>query len=48
MPQAGFEPTFVGSKRPQTHTLDRAATWTGSFNDKNFSSEGALPAINLK
>jgi len=25
MPPAGFEPTIPASKRPQTHTLDRAS-----------------------
>ena len=27
MPPAGFEPAIPRSKRPQTHILDRAATW---------------------
>jgi hypothetical protein len=26
MSQAGFEPTIPASERPQTHTLDRAAS----------------------
>jgi hypothetical protein len=26
MPQAGFEPKIPATKRPQTYTLDRAAT----------------------
>jgi hypothetical protein len=26
MPSGGFEPTIPASERPQTHTLDRAAT----------------------
>jgi hypothetical protein len=30
MPPAGFEPTTPGSKRPQTHALDSAATGIGS------------------
>ena len=29
MPSVGFEPTISASERPQTHTLDRAATGTG-------------------
>jgi hypothetical protein len=27
----GFEPTISAGKRPQTYTLDRAATGTGSY-----------------
>ena len=27
MPPVGFEPTIPASDRPQTHALDRAATW---------------------
>ena len=30
MPQAGFEPTISASEPPQTHTLYRAATGTGT------------------
>jgi len=30
IPALGFEPTTSASERPQTHTLDRAATGTGS------------------
>ena len=29
MPPTGFEPAIPANKRPQTHALDRAATWTG-------------------
>ena len=29
MPPAGFEPTIPASERPQTHSLDRAATGIG-------------------
>ena len=29
MPSAGFEPAIPASVRPQTHALDRAATWIG-------------------
>ena len=29
MPPAGFEPTISAGERPQTYTLDRAATGTG-------------------
>jgi hypothetical protein len=28
-PPAGFESTMPASERPQTHALDRAATWIG-------------------
>jgi hypothetical protein len=31
MSPKGFETTILGSKRPQTHTLDRAATGIGNF-----------------
>ena len=30
MPPVGFEPTISAGERPQTYTLDRAATWTGT------------------
>jgi hypothetical protein len=30
MPEAEFEPTILVSERPQTHTLDRAATGMGN------------------
>ena len=29
MPPVGFEPTISAGERPQTYTLDRAATGTG-------------------
>ena len=29
MPPMGFEPTVSAAERPQTYTLDRAATGTG-------------------
>jgi len=29
MPPAGFEASIPASERPQTHALDRAATWIG-------------------
>ena len=29
MPAEGFEPTISAGERPQTHSLDRAATGTG-------------------
>ena len=29
MPRVGFEPTISAGERPQTYTLDRAATGTG-------------------
>jgi hypothetical protein len=31
MPPEWFEPTIPVSERPQTHALDRAATWNGSL-----------------
>ena len=31
MPPVVFEPTISAGKRPQTYTLDRAATGTGIF-----------------
>jgi hypothetical protein len=31
MSPAGFKPTIPGSKRPQTHALQRAATGIGNF-----------------
>jgi len=34
-PPAGFEPTISAGERPQTYTLDRAATETGSLNNIN-------------
>jgi hypothetical protein len=32
MPLVGFKPEFSAGKRPQTHTLDRAATGIGLYN----------------
>jgi hypothetical protein len=32
MPLRGFEPTIPAGDRPQTHTLDRAATEVGDRN----------------
>ena len=32
MPPVGFEPTISAGERPQTYTLDRAATGTGNRN----------------
>ena len=34
MPPAAFEPTISAGERPQTYTLDRAATGTDMFNNK--------------
>jgi hypothetical protein len=34
MPPAGFETTISAGERPQTYTLDRAATGTGHLNLK--------------
>jgi len=31
MPPVGFEPTISAGERPQTYTLDRAATGTGKL-----------------
>ena len=38
MPPVGFEPTISAGERPQTYTLDRAATGTGFiwFRTPNF------------
>ena len=33
MPPVGFEPTIPAGERPQTYTLDRAATGTGNRNE---------------
>ena len=33
MPPVGFEPTISAGERPQTYTLDRAATGTGKMGD---------------
>jgi hypothetical protein len=33
MPPAGFEPGISESKRPQTHTYNRAATGINSFSN---------------
>jgi len=33
VPPAGFEPAIPASERPQTHTLDRAATGIGVSKD---------------
>jgi hypothetical protein len=30
MPPAGFEPIIPASERPQTHALERTATWIGT------------------
>jgi hypothetical protein len=35
MPPTGREPTIPGSKRQQTHALDRAANWIGIFEIEN-------------
>jgi hypothetical protein len=34
MSAAGFEPVIPVSEQPQTHALDRAATWIGLSNSK--------------
>ena len=44
MPPAGFEPTIPASERPQTHTLDRAATGIGLGSNPSLRSE--RPATN--
>jgi len=38
MQLAGFEPTISAGERPQTHSLDRAATGTGNekFKDRKY------------
>ena len=35
IPPVGFEPTILGSERPQTQALDRAATGIGAINVSN-------------
>ena len=35
MSQVGFEPTISAGERPQTYTLDRAATRTGVISDSS-------------
>ena len=37
MHRAKFEPATPASERPQTHTLDRAATWRGFTEDKKIN-----------
>jgi hypothetical protein len=39
MTPAGFEPKIPASKRPQTHTLDRAVTGIGSTNINPLKAE---------
>jgi len=41
MPPSRFKPTILASERPQTHTLDRAATGVG--NCRFFFLKGAIP-----
>jgi len=36
MPPVGFEPTISAGERPQTHTLDRALTGTGTSYSMRF------------
>jgi hypothetical protein len=45
MPSVGFEPAIPASERPQTHSLDRAITWSGNLELANvyrWSSSGKL------
>ena len=45
MPPVGFEPTISAGERPQTYTLDRTVTGTGSkatITDDNFYSYPSL------
>ena len=50
MPPAGFEPTIPASERPQTHTLDRAATGTGyiEISKNKCSNNNSIDSIFLK
>jgi len=45
MPVAGFEPTTASSERPQTYTLDRAATWIGKTVFQAFMLLGAVAKL---
>ena len=45
MPPVGFEHTISAGERPQTYTLDRAATGTGSDNVYHFYSLIYLLAV---
>jgi hypothetical protein len=43
---AGFEPAIPTSERPQTHTLDRAATGLGTVDgDANMNNDGGRQRI---
>ena len=44
MPAVGFEPTISAAERPQTYTLDGAATGTG-LHDFRFSKLHILSAF---
>ena len=46
MPQAGFELAIPASERPQTHALDRAATWTGAISGLLVFSQQILSGKN--
>jgi len=37
MPPGGFDPTIPASEWPQTHALERAATWTGVTKSRGWS-----------
>jgi hypothetical protein len=43
MPPPEFEPTIPTSERPQTHTLDRAATRTGTLSNTGAGHNSVLP-----
>ena len=47
MPSAGFEPTIPRSERPQTHTLDRAATGIGFLNIYRHSDNQSIQILQL-
>jgi len=47
MPPVGFEPTISAGERPQTYSLDRAATWTGYFNPLNAELNPVCPLLAL-
>jgi hypothetical protein len=47
MPQLGFEPTVSAGERPQTYSLDRAATGTGLLLDVIFDYSKKLFPVHV-
>jgi len=45
MPPVGFEPTISAGERPQTHSLDCAATETGNYVVKKAYSKGSIAML---